>query len=458
MNEIYSEAPSNLEEAIARAGSPINLLRTSNMGPHPFPVIPPVFTNWRDEQKAWMESVSLLELSYHMTELHLRGPDIFPFLSELAANRIDNLHPMRAKQLVMVGPDGGFISDAIVFCESEDFFRIVGPPTASNWVQFNCEKSQYRIEWSRDENMIVPRDGRDVFRFQLQGPNALALVHEASEGTLPEIPFFHIGAMRIAGKNVRALRHGMAGKPGFELFGAWDDQYAVREKIERIGEKFGLKKAGSTTFGTVSQESGWMPRPLPAIYDANDMREFRKWLPANSFEATGSIGGSFVSNEISDYYVDPIEVGYGNLIHFQHEFIGREALMERKKNQQRAKVTLVWNNDDVLAAIRDSLIPNRQRAKYIDMPVPVYSSFPADSVEINGRHIGISQRMSFSSNAGAILSQAIVELEHVETGKEAVLLWGEPNSQRRMVEEHEVREIRVTVAPVPYYKKTIKED
>ena len=456
MDRKNSKAPTNLEEAIVRAGSPIDLLRTSNRGPHPFPGIPPEFTNWRDEQKAWMESVSLLELSHHMTELHVRGPDAIPFISEIATNRFDNFLPMRGKQLVMVGPDGRLISDAIVFREAEDFLRIVGPPTASNWAQFNYEKSDYRIDCARDDNMVVPRERRDIFRFQLQGPNALALAQEVSEGTLPDIKFFHIGEFKIAGKSVRALRHGMAGKPGFELYGDWEDQFAVREAVERTGEKYDLRKAGSVAFGTVSQESGWMPRPLPAIYDNPDMKGFREWLPANSFEATGSLGGSFVSSDISDYYFDPVEVGYGNLIHYEHEFIGRDALRERHDNQRRTKVTLVWNNDDVFAAIRDALVPEGPRAKYIALPIPVYASFPIDSVEMNGKNIGISFRMSFSSNAGAILSQALVEMEHAEPGTEAVLLWGEPNSRRRTVEKHDVREIRVTVAPVPYYEKSIQ--
>ena len=305
--------------------------------------------------------------------------------------------------------------------------------------------------------MIVPRERRDKFRFQLQGPNALALVEEASEGTLPDIKFFHIGELRIAGKTVRALRHGMAGKPGFEIHGDWEDQFAVREAIKRIGESCNLRKAGSITFGTVSQESGWMPRPLPAIYDHPELKGFREWLPASSFEAAASLGGSFVSERISDYYVDPVELGYGHLIHFEHDFIGRDALKARLADQRRTKVTLVWNNDDVFSAIRESLVPDGPRAKYIDLPVPVYASFPADSVEVDGRHIGVSQRMSFSSNARAVLSQAIVDVERAKPGTEAALLWGEPDSRRRTVESHEVRGMRVVVAPVPYYKKSIKE-
>lgn len=37
--------------------------------------------------------------------------------------------------MVMVDEAGFMISDAILFCEADDFLRVVGPPTASNWMQ-----------------------------------------------------------------------------------------------------------------------------------------------------------------------------------------------------------------------------------------------------------------------------------------------------------------------------------
>jgi hypothetical protein len=35
-------------------------------------------------------------------------------------------------------------------------------------------------------------------------------------------------------------------------------------------------------------------------------------------------------------------------------------------------------------------------------------------------------------------------------------MWGEPDTQRASVDKHELREIRVTVAPSPYFSKIIK--
>jgi len=306
--------------------------------------------------------------------------------------------------------------------------------------------------------MIVPRPSRDVFRFQLQGPNALALLQEVVEDKLPEIKFFHIGEFKIAGQTVRALRHGMAGRPGFEIYGPWDAQHAVRERVEEAGIKYDLRKAGAITYPTAAQESGWMPRPFPSVYQGEEMKDFREWLPAKSFEGGASLGGSFVSENPLDYCVEPNELGYGKMVHFEHDFIGRDALLAKRADQKRTKVTLEWNNEDVFRVMQQSVGIDRPRPKFISLPVPMYATFEYDEIQLNGKPIGISQWSSYSSNAGAVLSTALLETDSVEMGKEVTLMWGEPNSQRRTVEEHAVVGIRAKIAPVPYFEKSIKRD
>ncbi|WP_158971146.1 aminomethyl transferase family protein [Chachezhania sediminis] len=447
-----------LQQKIDAAGSVLNMLRSSPLGHSVFPGIPAEFSNWRDEQRAWQHSVVLFEQSYHMTETHLRGADVKKFITGLATNNLNDLHPLRGKQLVMVNDDGYLISDAILFCEADDFLRVVGPPTASNWVQYKAETSGMQLEATRDENMIVPRPRRDVFRFQLQGPNALPLVQEIAEGPLPDIKFFHVGEFRIAGRTVRALRHGMAGRPGFEIYGNWDDRDAVRARVEEAGIAFDLRKAGAVTYPTAAQESGWMPRPFPALYAGEDTKGFRDWLPARSFEGAASLGGSYVSDDVRDYFVEPNELGYAKMVHFEHDFIGRDALVRRNREAARTKVTLEWNNDDVFDVMRRSLGVDRPRTKFIALPVPMYATFEYDEVRMDGKPVGISQWSSYSSNAGALLSTALIDNDAAQIGKEVTLMWGEPNSRRLNVEEHEVVGIRARIAPVPYFEKSIKKD
>ncbi|MFD1985741.1 aminomethyl transferase family protein [Mesorhizobium newzealandense] len=452
-----NDVPKSLESILTAAGGPVNLLRGSNLGPYRFPVIPPEFTNWRDEVRAWKDSCALLEQSYHMTELHLRGSQVIPFLSEIAVNKFDPFPVLRAKQLVLAGHDGFYIADAIIFREADDFFRIVGAPFASDWVLYNAEKSNYDVEAKKDDNFSIRSGTREVFRVQIQGPNALALMREVSGGGLPEIKFFNIGEFKIAGKAVRALRHGMAGEPGFEIYGAWDDQQAVREALEKTGEKYGLRKIGALAYSTTPQESGWVPMPLPAIYHSDDMKPYREWLNGYFLEAVASLGGSFVSDDITDYYVDPIELGYRNVIDFGRDFIGRDALLERANHQRRTKVTLEWDDQDAAAVMQDSIFPaNGTPAKFLNMPMPMYATFQVDAVMKKDRVAGISTWPSFTANANRFISLGLVDLEHAQPGTEVTLVWGEPESRRNTVEKHQLREIRAKVAPAPYFEKVIK--
>lgn len=449
--------PLNLEDKIQNAGGVVNMLRASNYGPPVFPGIPPEFTSWRDEQQSWRTSVCLLELSYHMTELHIRGADAKKFVSQFASNRMDNLVPMRGKQLVLLDETGYLVSDCIMFCEADDFLRIAGPPTASNWLQFHAENTDLNIEVTRNENMIIPRERRDVFRFQLQGPNALDLVREVADDGLPEIKFFHIGEFNIAGHTVRALRHGMAGKPGFEIYGPWDALQAVRAKVEEVGARYGLRKAGSLAYATTGQESGWMARPLPAIYTGDHNKSFREWLPAKSFEGNASIGGSLVVNDVSEVFVEPYELSYGKMVNFDHDFVGRDALMARKTNA-RTKVTLELNSDDVFRVMKDSITKKRPRTKFISLPIAHYATFQCDSIMLNGNRIGQSHMACFSTNAGAMLTTALVENDVAEIGREVILLWGDGYSHSSAAEGHEMAEIRAKIMPVPYFEKEIKRD
>src|SRR5688572_31973135 len=83
---------------------------------------------------------------------------------------------------------------------------------------------------------------------------------------VPNVKFFGMTDFTIAGKRVRALRHGMVGQPGFELFGPWDDGEAVKAAIVEAGQAFGIKLSGSRTYSSNTLESGWIPSPMPAVY------------------------------------------------------------------------------------------------------------------------------------------------------------------------------------------------
>ena len=196
--------------------------------------------------------------------------------------------------------------------------------------------------------------------------------------------------------------------------------------------------------------SCWIPCPLPAIFTGDDLREYRGWLPANGYEATGSLGGSFYSDSIEDYYLTPAELGYGHFVKFDHDFTGREAL-EQMSPAKRQKVTLAWHGDDVARAMGTMFQPDN-RAKYIDLPLSNYSTWPNDKIVKDGKMVGVSTFSGYSSNESSMLSLAIVDVDQSEPGTEVTLVWGEEGggSAKPVVERHVQTEIRATVSPVPY--------
>jgi vanillate/3-O-methylgallate O-demethylase len=440
----------SLEDRLQETGDAVKLARNSQIGPYVYPAVAGEFSNWRDEQVAWAETCALFDQSHHMTDLTLEGPDVIKLLSDLGVNTFKNFEVNKAKQFVCTNHDGYVIGDAILFFLQQDTVRLVGRPSAHNWVQYHAETGGYDVGVDRDERTAAnPNGRRELYRYQVQGPTALAVLEKAA-GPLPEIKFFNMGEIMIAGHRVRALHHGMSGAPGLELFGPWEEGEEVKAALVDAGTDFGLRQVGSRVYATNTLESGWIPCPLPAVFTGEKMKAYREWLPANGYEATGSLGGSYYSDDITDYYLTPHDLGYSQFVRFDHEFVGRAALEQLVADPQRRKVTLAWNDEDVARAM-GTLFQKGDPTKYIDLPLSNYATWPHDKVLDGERMVGVSTFSGYSYNERSMLSLAIVDLD-VEIGKEVVLVWGEEagGSAKPVVERHVQTEIRAVVSPCPY--------
>jgi len=441
----------SLEDAIRTAGSAARLARNSQLGPYVHPAVPAEFTNWRDEQVSWRETCALFDQSHHMTDLYVEGPDTIRLLSDLGVNSFTNFAVNKAKQFVPCTPDGRVIGDGILFFLDENRVLLVGGPSAHNWLAYHAETGDYDVSLERDERTAVnPTGRRKLYRYQVQGPTALEVMERATGGPLPEIKFFNMGELTVAGRKVRALHHGMSGAPGLELFGPWEERDEVKGAIVEGGHDLGLCQVGSRVYATNTVESGWIPCPLPAIFTGDALKPYREWLPANGYEGTGSLGGSFYSDDIEDYYLTPHELGYWPFVKFDHDFVGREALEQMGDEPPRRKVTLAWNGEDVARAMQ-TLFAKGDPAKYIDLPLSNYSTWPNDKVLDGDRQVGVSTFSGYSFNERSMLSLAVVDAD-VKLGAEVVLVWGEEGggSAKPVVERHVQAEIRAVVSPCPY--------
>jgi vanillate/3-O-methylgallate O-demethylase len=446
----------NLEEKIQAVGDTVSMLRNSQIGAYVYPVVAPEFTNWRDEQRAWRETCVLYDQSHHMVNLFVEGPDALKLISHLATNSFKNFAVNKAKQFAPCSYDGHVIGDGILFYMAENSLVYVGRNPAANWIEFHAKTGGYNVKTEYDDRSPSRPMGKPVvrkyYRYQIQGPNAEQVIKKLNGGPFADIKFFNMDYITIAGRKVRALRHGMAGAPGLEVWGPYAEGDEIRNAIVEAGKDFGLVQVGARAYATNTLESGWIPSPVPAVYTDEKMKSYRQWLPATSYEANAGLGGSFVSKKIEDYYTSPHELGYASFTKFDHDFIGKEALQKMEGKVHRKKVTFAWNDQDVVKVMQSMFAPAGENYKFIDLPLSNYASSSFDSVMSGSKMVGASMFSGYTYNERKMLSLGFVEEQYAKPGTELTLVWGEENggTKKTTVERHKQTELRVTVAPVPY--------
>ena len=192
---------------------------------------------------------------------------------------------------------------------------------------------------------------------------------------MPDIKFFNMGEFTINGRKVRALRHGMVGQPGWEVFGPWAEGEEVRAAILEAGKEFGLRAGGRAR--VLEQHAGVRLDSVAAagrVHRRQDESRTANGCRRTSYEGIASLGGSFYSNDIEDYYLTPYDLGYGSIVKFDHDFIGRDALekiAEAAAQEDDARL------ERRRCRARFRLAVRRRagcRAKYMDLPSAVYST------------------------------------------------------------------------------------
>lgn len=429
-----------------------------------FPVVPNEYTNWIDELRATVETCALADLSHHMTAVHLEGPDTIAFLKRLCVNDFDDFDVGQAKQIVMCNHEGKIMGDGPLLRLGDHEFE--GPGIhASKWLQFNLERWDYDVT-ARIEppTPLLPGDP-EQFVYQVQGPKAYEVLEQLTDADLEDIGFYRFREIGLAGRQVRAFGHGMSPESGFEFHGPYRYADEIRSAIVEAGRAYGLRELGSKTYVTNSVRLGWIAPLMTPVYDGAAMRDYREWADAEkerkygkwgsgdeTFESSFSLEGSFDADDVSDYYMSPVELGYGKLVDLDHDFIGREALAREIEDPQRTRVSLFWDPDDV-NRVNNSLFADGPNYKFMDnLPRIGWARMAYDRVVKDGQLVGISHSRSFEWDVRGVVSLCRIDLEYSEPGTEVTVVWGEPGgeSPNPKIESHEQTEITATVAESPY--------
>ena len=448
----------SLEDLLTTAGNPVELLRNSPAGPNVYPGVPPEFTNWRDEQRAWQETCVLFDQSFHMNDLAVEGPDALELLSQLAVNSFDGFGVGRAKHFVPCSPDGYVIGDVILFALGWRALQPRRPGSRAQLDHLPRGDGGYDVTVELDLRTALRTDGRRRFyRFQVQGPNAMQVIEKALGVPPPELKFFHTTTVTIAGKSVGALRHGMVGQPGWELFGPWDDGEAVREALLAAGEEFGLE-AGRWTSVLVQHAR---VRLDPIAASGRVLGREHEGLPRVA--AGDRVRGIRVDRRElhlrrhRGLLLHAVGLGYGSYVKFDHDFVGREALEEKADGDHRTEGHAgarrrgrdPHDRNDVPEG-RAGEVHGLALGRLLDAPVR-----PRHGQRGDGRRLDVD-RLQLERGEDADPRRPGRRARRARDRRDVV--WGEDDggTAKPTVEPHVQVEIGAVVSPVPYVEAVRK--
>ena len=402
------------------------------------------YTGYKDEVLASKSSAYLTSSLNESPIYDVKGPDATKFLSSICVNNFANAKVGGIRHGIICNEKGQIMTDGVIMKIADDTYR-------TYWllpvIDYLLQKSGMDVEG-------VNLTGQEFF-FQIAGPKSLEILEKAADSDLHDIRFAHHRMAKIAGVDVRILRLGMAGTLAYEVHGDMSEANKVFGHIWEAGQEFGIKKLGRVAYVMNHTEAGFpninMHYPLPWYEDADFAAYLNERPGAGFFNFNRKLIGS-VGDDVESRFKTPYDVGWGKLVKFNHDFIGKEALLEISKNPKTTIVTLEWNPDDI-ADIFASQFKGKDVTPYesiSERPVDVYFNlslsngfiYHADKVMADGKQIGTSTGRLNSVYYQRMISLGFIEKEYAVLGKELTLIWGTPGTPQK--------EVRVTVARFPY--------
>jgi glycine cleavage system aminomethyltransferase T len=401
--------------------------------------VPMEYAGWREEQMSWKTSCYIHAGLNPAPTFRVTGPDATRFFSDICVNSLASFPVGTLRHAVMCNDDGLVVAHGTLWkLGDDDYITYFLAPYAA----YKFFTGGYNAQASFVE---------DRFMLQLGGPCALQVLETASGQCLHDIEFLRHRPATIAGAEVRVGRIGMAGTLAYEVHAQTSDAIAIYDSLTKAGEPFGLAKLGFRAYSMNHTEAGFPQSfihfPLPWGEDKGLMQFLH--MPEGGFPMV--LGGS-MGQDLGLRYRNPIELGWGKLIKFDHDFIGRGALEKEKADPRRAMVTLSWNADDVVDVYASQY---RDGETYMPMGPSHFgqehgiTAMYADKVLKDGREVGVSSGRTYSYFYREMLSLCSIDVAESALGNEVTLIWGDPGSRQK--------EIRATVCRFPYLSENRNE-
>lgn len=261
--------------------------------------MPIQFTSIIDEHLTVRRTVGIFDVS-HMSNVWIAGEDAKELITLTTVEDASRIGNGKSQYTVITKEDGTIIDDTI-FMNLGDRYMLI--PNAgmgeivTKWL--NKKAEEYKICASA-ENI-----SKDYVILAIQGPKSRDTLQKLTNLDLKTIGFFGCQYTKIANVNCIISHTGYTGELGFELqIKLSDKPEQVFKKILEAGKEFGIKPIGLGARDTLRLEKCFM-------------------LAGNEFK-----GGR-----------TPLEATLSWTINWDHDFIGKEAILKQKEKGDHDRLT-----------------------------------------------------------------------------------------------------------------------
>ncbi|RLG28351.1 glycine cleavage system aminomethyltransferase GcvT [Methanosarcinales archaeon] len=261
--------------------------------------MPLQYTSIRDEHLTVRKNVGLFDVS-HMSNIWITGESAEQLLSLTTVEDASKIGDKKSQYTAILREDGTVIDDTIFMHLGEKYMMIPNAGMAevvTKWL--NDKADEYDI-CATAENV-----SKDYVILAIQGPRSRDTLQKLTRTDLKTIGFFACQYIDIAGIECIISHTGYTGELGFELqITPPDIAEEIFNKILDAGEEFGIKPIGLGARDTLRLEKCFI-------------------LAGNEFE-----GGR-----------TPLEAAMSWTINWDHDFIGKEALIKQKEKGDYERLT-----------------------------------------------------------------------------------------------------------------------
>ena len=417
----------------------MTLARNSQIGPYVYPKVPAEFTNWRDEQVRWRETCGALRpVAPHDRPLRSKARTRSGCSPTSASTRFANFAVDKAKQFVACNYRR--LRDRRrdpLLPRREQRLSLVGRPSAHNWVQFHAETGRLRRDLrARRAHGGQPDRPPSSTASRCRARRRSRCSRRRTAARCPRSSSSTWASSRSPATRCARCTTACPALPGSSCSGRGRRARTCAPRSSRPARTSGFAPGRLARLRDEHARVGLDPVPAPRRLHGRRPEGVPRVAARQRLRGTGSLGGSFYSDDIEDYYLTPADLGYGGFVKFDHDFIGREALEQmpgadraaRSRSPGTARTSRGrWARCSRRATAR-STSTSRSR-----------TTRPGRTTSCckDGEMVGVSTFSGYSYNERSMLSLAIVDAD-VEYGAEVTLVWGEEGggSAKPVVERH----------------------